>query len=149
TLISHANASGDYLEYTDALKKNVNIGAQPAILKDTALAILARSAPMGAYPPKVELVILPVMERVLAATGAPVDTAPASTAPVSTAPVTRKPAPSAAETIDVPAGSVDADDTVRRVREYRLVYEIRTGEGAEGHYRSTLYRIDANTGDVL
>jgi Zn-dependent metalloprotease len=31
TLISHMNASGEYLEYTDALKKNVNISVQPAI----------------------------------------------------------------------------------------------------------------------
>ncbi len=74
-VISHTNARGEYAPFTNALKTNINIRTEPLLPQQAALDYLARKiGPAGPNTavPKIELVILPLMERYVIATGAPV-----------------------------------------------------------------------------
>jgi Zn-dependent metalloprotease len=148
-LLSHTDGQAQYLLFTDALKKNINIGIEPAILRDSALATLSRTAgplPADSPTPDVELVILPIMERIVTATGAPVGADPA-TPPTRGAAL--KPAPAPDAVLEIPPETLNALDTTRRVKEYRLAWEIRTGQGVNGGFTSMLYHLDAMTGVIL
>jgi Zn-dependent metalloprotease len=148
-IISHVNARGEYGQYTNSLKTRININTQPNLSNDDALQALARvtgPAGPGTVTPKVELVILPVMERYMIATGAPVAD-----------PVTRivpgdKRLPTGEDGFEAPPDPTNADQTARRVKEYRLAYAVRTGEVSATRGvspKGIIYHVDANTGGIL
>src|SRR5262249_9270989 len=136
TLVSHADAKGNYLEYTDSLKREIHVSTQPKLTEAGVLEIVAKvKTHTGPYarPPKAELVIFPVMQRVNKRTGEVI------------APVKRNPSPNA-----IP-GELKAVDTEMRAKGYRLAYEVLTVEAAEGHDKARnawLHHVDANTGEV-
>lgn len=136
TLISHADSKGKYLDYTDSLKRSIHIDTTPKLSESQAAEIASKikSQPgTSTHPPKVELVVLPMMQLVNKRTGEPI-----------------KPGPHGSGPYAIP-GELKAEDTESRAKEYRLAYEVRTIEIPEHGHHVTGWRhhIDANTGEVL
>jgi len=144
-VISHTNSRGEYSQFTNSLKRGIGISAVPALSKQAAIDHLRRKTGPGgpnSATPKVDLVILPVMERYLVATGMPVPD------PIQVNEPGKKNPEHAEESVD----PINAAATARRVKEYRLVYEIVTAEGdprSGGEFNGHKSHVDANTGEVI
>ena len=147
-IISHANSRGEYSQFTNSLKRGIGINTVPALSKQAAVDYLRRAiGPAGpnSATPKVDLVILPVMERYLVATGMVVSDP--SRVAVGDLPAKKNPE-NAEESVD----PINAAATARRVKAYRLVYEIVTAEGdphSGGEISGLRSHVDANTGEVI
>lgn len=152
-VISHLDARGTYGPFTNALKTRINIRTEPGLTKEAALAALARvTGPTDGETatPKVQLVILPVMERYLISTGMPLE----PPRPTDSGPVLDKPTATTDDGrgVETPADPINAELTARRVKEYKLAYEVCTAQGHEGNggsLKTNLFHVDANTGEIL
>jgi Zn-dependent metalloprotease len=138
TLITHADAAGNFQASTDALVRNITVGTTPRLSSADAVNIAARQpSHLGGYTisPRVELVVYARRTAVDAATGAVV----APTYGYHTDP-------------DSLPDPVNATQLTRQLQGVALAYLVRTLEGNEGTGQGDnawVYAIDANTGTVL
>ena len=137
-LISHRDPQGIYDTYTDALKRYIDVGLRPALAAQQAVTLLippGGTVPTYVWPPKTELVIYPVEQRVDAVTRLPISTDER---------VLLDP--------DAIPDDINAEDTIRIVKQYHLAYEIRTIQGSEhggGNGNAWIHYVDANSGQIL
>jgi Zn-dependent metalloprotease len=138
TLISHSDAKGKFLDYTDALKRGIQLDTKPKLSEPEALDIAAEHISHQSsysWKPRTQLVVYPIAQLINLKTGEPVQRSKKNYGSPFAVP-----------------DELRAEDTEVRVKEYRLAYEVRTVEGIEGkgaQLNPWEHFIDANTGEFL
>ena len=137
-LISHTDAHGKFLDYTDGLKRGIQLEPKPKLSEPEALDIVAEhishQAPYS-WKPSTQLVVYPIAQLINLKTGEPV----------------QRSKKNHGSSYAVP-DELRAEDTEVKVKEYRLAYEVRTVEGVEGKgvpLNPWKHFIDANAGEFL